>query len=244
MTTRRCPSCQNRLSPWALECPVCGLTLQRPPLPRPLLFQASALSQRRDSVPSRPQALSAPALGRVTPVTMAEDVPMPHPEERSPAPTLPSPEPAPPTISNDESPNVSLWSLVRMEFLEALTLLLLNVLLASTVCLVVRMSPSVLYPALWTFLVPLHIVVSWAYVMVPLTLTGQTPLMARKGWMLGSVHPEKRLAFSLFHLLGLLLCPFSLISVALQGNRTLAERLTGQELIPIQPSRLRGQGLS
>ena len=31
-----CPSCRHRLSPLSLECPVCGLTLERQALPRPL----------------------------------------------------------------------------------------------------------------------------------------------------------------------------------------------------------------
>ena len=73
---KSCPSCNSRLSPFAAECPVCGLLLTRQALPRPLLFQASAI-QHSAPPEERKQALSVPALGRVTPVVIPDQLPPP-----------------------------------------------------------------------------------------------------------------------------------------------------------------------
>ena len=78
----------------------------------------------------------------------------------------------------------------------------------------------------------MHFVLSWAALMVPLALTGQSPMMGRFGLQLGANQPERRLAFSLFHLLSVTVFPLSFICMVLTRNhRTLAELLTGQEIV-------------
>lgn len=240
MGPRACPSCRHKLSPYVLECPVCGLALERQTLPRPLLFQASALRTRSAGPVRRPQALSVPALGRVAPVAAGEDAPLP---EVGPLETLPPPdaleEPLREEGVEDMLP-VSFWPLARLELMEGLLVAGLNILLAVLACLLARLGPGTLYGELWPLLVPVHAAVSWAFFMVPVALAGQTLLMARWGWVVEAPHPERRLAFSLFHLLSVVLFPVSFACLLLsREHRTLAELLSGQELLPIAPSRLR-----
>src|SRR5512142_722427 len=106
MTKHRthCPSCRHRISPMVLECPICGLAMERRLLPRPLLYQASALQTKRSSEPAV-AALSVPALGRVTPI----EVPAPS-LQISPI-TLPifESEGTPSADSGQVSPSDSLW---------------------------------------------------------------------------------------------------------------------------------------
>lgn len=240
MGPRACPSCRHKLSPFVLECPVCGLTLERQALPRPLLFQASALHSRSAGPSRRPQALSAPALGRVAPVLPVE---VPAVRDLSPVEPLPLPEPAEALQADEASEEgftVSFWPLARLELAEGLILAGLNALLALLACLLARLGPGRLYGELWPLLVPVHAAVSWAFFMVPVALAGQTLLMARWGWLVEAPHPERRLAFSLFHLVSVVLFPVSFACLLLsREHRTLAELLSGQELLPISPSRLR-----
>lgn len=240
MGPRACPSCRHKLSPFVLECPVCGLALERQALPRPLLFQASALHRRSAGPSRRPQALSAPALGRVAPVLPVE-VPVP-PEPASPEALRLAP--AVEALMSDEGPEegftVSFWPLARLELMEGLMLAGLNALLLLLACLLAGLGPRRLYGELWLLLVPVHAAVSWAFFMVPVALAGQTLLMARWGWLVEAPHPERRLAFSLFHLVSVVLFPVSFACLLLsREHRTLAELLSGQELLPISPSRLR-----
>ena len=229
-----CPSCRHRLSPFSVECPVCGLSLSRQTLPRPLLFQASAL--QHPSLPAEPRthAISAPALGRVTPVAILEPAPS---WTEDPAPLLPT---IPASLPPPEPPGTSFWPLVRVEFLELLLLALINglfVLLASLLC---RASVGRTYEELWPFLVPVHLCLSWAFVMVPMALTGQSPMMGARGLLLDTSLPEKRLAFSLFHLLSVTLFPISFLCMVLTPeHRTLAELLTGQEILARPIPRMR-----
>lgn len=217
-----------------MECPVCGLPLSRQSLPRPLLFQASALQHPSLPVEPRNQAISAPALGRVTPVVI-DGPELTQPEDRIPrTPETPAPLPIPATSET------SFWPLVRVEFSEFLLLALLNgcfVVLASLLC---RVGVSRTYGELWPFLLPVHLCLSWAFVMVPLALTGQSPMMGTQGLLLDTGQPEKRLAFSIFHLVSVALFPLSFFCMVLTPeHRTLAELLTGQEILARPLPRMR-----
>jgi len=212
-----------------VECPVCGLALARQPLPGPLLFQASALlrgaqpaTQLQDEAP---QAISTPALGRVPPLRLVppegEAVPLPF----RPLESAPEPE--------RSSPDASFWPLVRLEVCEAVLLLAINGLGAALVGWMVGAPLARAYAELWRFLVPFHAAVSWACLMVPLVLVGQSPFMAVLDLALDAPQPERRLSFSLFHLLSVALFPVSFLCMVLTpGHRTLAELLTGQEIVP------------
>ena len=240
MGARACPSCRYKLSPFVLECPVCGLALGRQALPRPLLFQASALQSRSAGPVRRPQALSVPALGRVVPVPSEEAPPLTLSAlETSPIPELPEASPDA-GLDLEETGTISFWPLTRLELGEFLILAGLNALLMLLACLFTRLGPVALYRELWGFMMPVHGAVSWAFFMVPLSLAGQTLLMARWGWVVEAPHPERRLAYSLFHLVSVAFFPLSFACMLLsRDHRTLAELLSGQELLPISPSRLR-----
>lgn len=220
---------------------MCGLALERQALPRPLLFQASALQTRSAAPARRPQALSAPALGRVAPVPTAVLPAFPEATPPEALAAVPGPEEEPrPEGGPEEALTVSFWPLARLELVEGLILAGLNALLVLLACLMARLGPGPLYGELWPLLVPVHAAVSWAFFMVPVALAGQTLLMARWGWVVETPHPERRLAFSLFHLLSVILFPLSFACLLLsREHRTLAELLSGQELLPIAPSRLR-----
>lgn len=230
MNRRLCPSCQARLSPLAAECPECGLGFERRELPRPLLFQVSAAPRE----PGRPsiQAIRAPALGRVAPVSL-DPVPLPSGEE-----ALPLPPAEPPT---EEAPaGSSFWPLVRLEALEALLLAVLNAAFALLAARQLGLGVGAAYGHLWAFLAPLHAGLSWCLMLVPLVLSGQSPLMAGSGLQLASEQAERRLAFSLFHLLSVALFPLSFLCMVLTPNhRTLAELMTGQEILFRPWSRMR-----
>lgn len=234
-----CPSCRHRLSPLALECPVCGLGLARHALPRPLLFQASALQSRPVQEP-RKEAISAPALGRVDPVTVIEPD-MAREVIQDSAPILA--ESARAVFAGEPLPEPSaesFWPLVRLEVTEAGVLLGLNLILALAASWLAGVSLSRLYLELWHFLVPVHFAISWAFEMVPITLVGQSPLMGSLGLLLDSAQPERRIAFSLFHLVSVLLFPVSFFCMVLTPyHRTLAEILTGQEILARPLPRMR-----
>ncbi|MBK8724866.1 MAG: hypothetical protein IPL96_02125 [Holophagaceae bacterium] len=231
MNRRLCPSCQARLSPYAAECPECGLGFERKQLPRPLLFQVSA-AEREPGRPS-PQALRAPALGRVAPVALDPATATPEAAEALPLPT-PTPE------AEEADAGSSFWPLVRLESLEAVLLVALNGLFAVLAARQLGLGLAAAYENLWPFLAPLHLGLSWCLMLVPLVLSGQSPLMARFGFQLGSEQAERRLAFSLFHLLSVGLFPLSFLCMVLTPNhRTLAELMTGQEIIFRPWSRMR-----
>ena len=216
-----------------LECPVCGLALTRQPLPRPLLFQASAL-MTTGAVREDKQTLSTPALGRVEPMVILERLPA---QEASPA--YPDPglrleglAPAHPLETAD-----SFWPVVKMEALECLVLLCLNAMLVLVACWMSEGPPAAVYGTFWSYLVPVHAAVSWAYLMVPLVLVGQSPMMGMEGLLLDSDLPERRMSFALLHLVSVLCLPISFLCMVLTPNhRTLAELLSGLEILQL-PSR-------
>jgi hypothetical protein len=216
---------------------VCGLSLARQPLPRPLLFQASAL---REGGPVREerQTISAPALGRVEPMPIQEredlpPVPAPH------APSMALDEPAAPSETGGAFTD-SFWPVVKMEGMEFTLLMGLNGALALIASWTAGGSPSSVYGHFWTFLVPLHAAISWAFVMVPLVLVGQSPMMGRQRLLLDTDLPERRMSFSLLHLVSTLCFPLSFLCMVLTpSHRTLAELLSGLEILQLPSSRLR-----
>lgn len=232
-----CPSCHQRITPLALECPQCGLGLARQPLPRPLLFQASALKLTGTAREDR-QSISTPALGRVEPMTIlerlpAEETPAPDFQESSLRLELPAP-------ATDLELTDSFWPVVRMEALEGLVLLSLNVVLALVACWMAGAPPSVVYPNLWAYLLPVHGAISWAYLMVPLVLVGQSPMMGMQNLLLDTDLPERRMSFSLLHLFSAICFPVSFLCMVLTPNhRTLAELLSGLEILELPGRRVR-----
>ncbi len=235
---KTCPSCGHRLSQLGVECPVCGLNLGGQSLPRPLLFQASALQAHAPSAnhgaTASPQAalgvahqaIVSPALGRVAPVMMEEPVLEPARSEQ--ALRVPVSE----TLESEaEITGSSFWSLVKLEILEATTLLIANSVLALLVSWQLGASIARCYGELWPYLLSLHLAFSWVMVLVPMVLAGQSLFMVPMGLLLASEQPERRLAFSLFHLFSVLAFPLSFLCMVLTPNhRTLAELLTGQEI--------------
>ncbi|HLP30326.1 MAG TPA: hypothetical protein VK150_03120 [Geothrix sp.] len=235
---RTCPSCQTRLSPLAAECPECGLALAPPRLGRPLLFQASALAQVSFEAP--PRALTAPALGRVAPVAVEVD---PGELVRPEAPaTHPPHDPArgaQPALAGQE-PVASFWPLVKVEASEAALLLLVQGLALLLPAWSLGVSPARLFTGAWPLVLPYLFSVSWIFFMAPLVLTGQSPLMGLFGVTLPENSPDRRIAFSLTHLLSVVCFPLSFLCMVLSPrHQTLAELLSGQELLARPLPRLR-----
>jgi hypothetical protein len=184
----------------------------------------------------RAAAISAPALGRVDPVTVLEADGLPEA-----APVIVESSRA--ELSAETAPEISsesFWPLVRLEATEAGLLLVLNTVLALVASWLAGVAVYRLYGELWHFLVPVHFAISWAFEMVPITLVGQSPLMGSLGLLLDSAQPERRIAFSLFHLISVLLFPVSFFCMVLTPyHRTLAEILTGQEILSRPLPRMR-----
>ena len=239
MDRRLCPSCQTRLSPLAMECPNCGLVFARAERPRPLLFQASGLKPGPAETP-RAAALQAPALGRIQPL------PLPPPELASALPALePSFHPldlldsALHTLEPDPS-TASFGPLLLAEAGEACLLAALNLTLALALSLVLQAPPSRIFAEDWPVVLPAHLLVSWAFLMVPLVVAGQSPLMGRWNLVLAEDEPERRMVFSLLHLLSVALFPLSFLCMILSPrHQTLAEYLSGQEIISRPEPRMR-----
>lgn len=233
-TRRTCPSCQTRLSPLAAECPECGLALAPPRQGRPLLFQASALAQASYEPP--PRSLTAPALGRVAPVTVEVSPEELHrPEDALPPPPLESQ----PTLGIQE-PAASFWPLVKVEAAEALLLALVQALALALPAWALGIAPARLLTGAWPLVLPYLLAVSWVLFMVPLVLAGQSPLMGLFGVTLPENTAERRMTFSLVHLLSVVCFPLSFLCMVLSPrHQTLAELLSGQELLARPTSRMR-----
>lgn len=238
MDRRLCPSCQTRLSPLALECPTCGLAFTRAERPRPLLFQASGLVNAPE--PMRATALQAPALGRIQPL------PLPPPtlepavlEEATAFHPLDLLGSALETI--ERAPQVaSFGPLLLVEAGEACLLGALNLILAFAASLLLQAPLGRVYAEAWPSLLPVHLLVSWAFLMVPLVIAGQSPLMGRWHLVLAEDEPERRMIFSLLHLISVALFPLSFLCMVLSPrHQTLAEYLSGQEIISKPEPRLR-----
>jgi hypothetical protein len=231
---RICPSCQTRLSPLVAECPECGLALAPPLQGRPLLFQASALAQVAFEPPAR--SLTAPALGRVAPVAVEVSLD----ELERPAPIGPAPTPTRQPSLDTQEPAASFWPLVKVEATEALLLALIQGLALLLPAWLLGISPVRLFLGAWLLVVPYLVATSWIFFMAPLVLTGQSPMMGTFGVTLPENTPERRMTFSLVHLLSVTCFPLSFFCMIVSPrHQTLAELLSGQELLARPTSRLR-----
>jgi len=238
-TRRICPSCHSRLSPLAAECLECGLALAPPPQLRPMLFQASALAQATFDPP--PRALTAPALGRVAPIAVEvdlEELERPRAQDTGTYAAFSPPSPRP--LLDLMEPAASFWPLVKVELAEALLLVLVQGVAIILPSWVLGVAPARLLVGAWPFVVPYLFSVSWLLFMAPLVLTGQTPLMGHFGVTLPEHLAERRMAFSLVHLLSVACFPLSFLCMVLSPrHQTLAELLSGQELLARPTSRVR-----
>ena len=199
-----------------------------------MLFQASALAQAAFDPP--PRALTAPALGRVAPVAVEVS-----PEELE-RPTAPGPLPvaASRSMLSVQEPAASFWPLVKVEVSEALLLALAQALALLLPALTLGLSPARLFLGAWPLVFPYLVAVSWIFFMAPLVLTGQSPMMGRFGVTLPENTPERRMTFSLVHMISVLCFPLSFLCMVLgPRHQTLAELLSGQELLSRPVSRLR-----
>lgn len=222
-----------------MECPTCGLVFARAERPRPLLFQASGLLHpKADPEPTRSLAIQAPALGRVQPLPSPEAPPVLPPVEHSfhPLDLLDS---ALQTLEPDPS-TASFGPLLLVEAGEACLLAALNLALAFTLSLSLQAPVSRIFAEAWPVVVPAHLALSWAFLMVPLVIAGQSPLMGRWNLVLAEDEPERRMVFSLLHLVSVALFPLSLLCMILSPrHQTLAEYLSGQEILSRPEPRLR-----
>lgn len=202
-----------------------------------MLFQASALAQASFDPP--PRALVAPALGRIAPVAIEI---APEELQRAQEPVEPPferpPEPRP--ALGDQEPVASFWPLVKVEVTEALLLAVLQLAALALPAWSLGVSPLRMLGGAWPFVVPYLLAASWAFFMSPLVLIGQSPMMGRFGVTLAENSPERRIAFSLVHLLSVLCFPLSFLCMVLSPrHQTLAELLSGQELLSRPTERLR-----
>lgn len=212
---------------------MCGLAVQRRPLPRPLLFQASALSGVASQPREERQSISAPALGRVEPLTILE------PMEALPDAAPPMPE-LPGRPAQDLDLLDSFWPVVKMEAGEFAALAALNAFLALVACLASGAGPSRVYAEFWAYLLPVHTTISWAFLMVPLVLVGQSPMMGVLRLAVDTDQPERRMAFSLLYLVSAGAFPLSFLCMVLTpDHRTLAELLSGREILQMPYARMR-----
>jgi len=198
-----------------------------------MLFQASALAQAAFEPP--PRALTAPALGRIAPVAIEV---APEELQRAPGPAG-SPIEALPALETHE-PVASFWPLVKVEASEAALLFLLQGAALGLPAWALGVSPLRMLGGAWPFVIPYLFASSWVFFMAPLVLTGQSPLMGVFGVTLAENSPERRIAFSLVHLLSVLCFPLSFLCMVLSPrHQTLAELLSGQELLSRPADRLR-----
>jgi hypothetical protein len=191
-----------------------------------MLFQASALAQAAFDPP--PRALTAPALGRVAPVAVEVS-----PEElERPGALEPLPVSAVGSTLSLKEPAASFWPLVKVEVTEALLLVLTQGLALLLPALALGLSPTRLFLGAWPLVFPYLFAVSWILFMAPLVLTGQSPMMGFFGVTLPENSPERRMAFSLVHMLSVACFPLSFLCMVLSPrHQTLAELLSGQELL-------------
>jgi hypothetical protein len=212
------------------------LALAPPRQGRPLLFQASALAQAAFEPPAR--TLTAPALGRVAPIAVevtAEELLVPG----TPAPPESYGDPQRPTLDSRE-PAASFWPLVRVEATEALILFSVQGVALLLPAWQLGLSPARLFLGAWPLVIPYLVAVSWLLFMAPLVLTGQSPMMGFFGVTLPENSPERRITFSLVHMLSVLCFPLSFLCMVLSPrHQTLAELLSGQELLARPLPRLR-----
>jgi len=190
------------------------------------------------SVAASPRALTAPALGRVAAVAVEvapEELERPGAEASPPAPGL-----RPQAALGFQQPVSSFWPLVKVEATEGLLLILVQILALSLPAWLMGVSPLRLLLGAWPLVIPYLLAVSWMLFMAPLVLTGQSPLMGRFGVTLPENTPERRMTFSLVHMLSVLCFPLSFLCMVLSPrHQTLGELLSGQELLARPVVRMR-----
>ena len=100
--------------------------------------------------------------------------------------------------------------------------------------------PARLLLGAWPLVIPYLLATSWAFFMVPLALAGQSPMMGTFGVTLPENTAERRMTFSLVHLLSVVCFPLSFLCMILSPrHQTLAELLSGQELLARPTARMR-----
>lgn len=201
-----------------------------------MLFQASALAQVPLEAP--PRALTAPALGRVPEVAVEV---APEELQRADAGSpLPPPGFHPQAALGTQGVSSAFWPLVKVEATEALLLLLVQALALALPAWALGISPLRLLAGAWPLVVPYLFAASWILFMAPLVLTGQSPLMAPFGVTLPENAPERRITFSLVHLVSVACFPLSFLCMVLSPrHQTLGELLSGQELLTRPTGRMR-----
>jgi len=155
-------------------------------------------------------------------------------------PIDPSLAPPPPALEAEPGPAPaadldlldSFWPVVRMEACEFAALVILNALLVLVASLASGAYPARVYAEFWPYLLPVHTTVSWAFLMVPLVLVGQSPMMGLQRLVVDADQPERRMAFSVLHMVSATAFPVSFLCMVLTpDHRTLAELLSGQEIL-------------
>jgi hypothetical protein len=127
-----------------------------------------------------------------------------------------------------------------VEVTEALLLLLVQGLALGLPALLLGLSPLRLLAGAWPMVVPYLLSTAWLLFMAPLVLTGQSPTMGYFGVTLPENTPERRMTFSLVHLVSVACFPLSFLCMVLSPrHQTLAELLSGQELLARPVSRMR-----
>jgi hypothetical protein len=127
-----------------------------------------------------------------------------------------------------------------MEFREAVSLLVINGLLALVVCWQLKMPFRQAYSEFWSDFAAMHFILSWAYLLLPMLLTGSTAAMLRYGFGIADTQMGKRISFSFFMLLSVVFLPLSFFCMLLTpAHATLAELITGQEIRERTPDLLR-----
>jgi len=203
---------------------------------KPLLFQVSkgGAPQGRGAE-GAPKAISSPALGRIAPVHLGDakaeaQGPQAWRQEDGGAGLADEPRPAAAEAEKPEGQSI-FWRLALMELHEAAFLLAVNGLIAFVACRQLHSPFLVVYSGFWPQLLAMHALVSWAYLLLPMLLTGSTPSMLRHGFGIADTQMEKRFSFSLFMLLSVAFLPLSFLCMVLTpAHATLAELLTGQEI--------------
>jgi hypothetical protein len=164
------------------------------------------------------------------------------PEELVRPAETPAPPPEPlarPALETEEAAS-SFWPLVKVEATEALLLALAQFLALGLPAWLLGIGPRRLFEGAWPLVVPYLLAVSWMLFMGPLVLTGRSPFMGAFGVTLPENSPERRMAFSLLHLVSVLCFPLSFLCMVLSPrHQTLGELLSGQELLARPVSRLR-----
>ena len=150
-----------------------------------------------------------------------------------------SPGPSLPALGSQE-PAASFWPLVKVELTEALLLTLVQGLALALPAWALGIPPARLLQGAWLLVVPYLLATSWVFFMAPLVLAGQSPMMGFFGVTLPENTAERRMTFSLVHLLSVVCFPLSFLCMILSPrHQTLAELLSGQELLARPTARMR-----